>query len=133
MDSVLRGKIVKGVGQASYFTCLEWVQEQCLEKLGFKPYPGTLNVELSREDARLIEESRREIIELLSPDPAFCNARALPVSIGPLPGAIILPADEVKVHGNTIMEILSPLNIKDTLGVKDGESITIALHTEEGS
>jgi CTP-dependent riboflavin kinase len=128
---VLTGTIVKGVGQASYFTGLGWVQEQCLAKLGFKPYPGTLNVELSAQDVRIMETCRGKGVELVSPDPAFCNARALPVSVQSLPGALILPAEEVNVHGANIVEIISPVNIKDTLGVVDGQSITIALGNKE--
>ncbi len=124
---VLTGTIVKGVGQASYFTGLEWVQEQCLAKLGFKPYPGTLNVELSARDARIMGTYREKGVDLVSPDPAFCNARVLPVSVQSLPGAIILPAEEVNVHGANIMEIIAPVSIKETLGVEDGTRITITL------
>ena len=123
----LAGTIVKGVGQANYFTGLGWVQEQCLIKLGFKPYPGTLNVELSEKDTRSIRKLRGKGVELVSPDPAFCSARALPVSIGRLPGAIIIPADDVNVHGKNIVEIISPVRIKDALGVGDGDGITIDL------
>jgi CTP-dependent riboflavin kinase len=130
---VLTGTIVKGVGQASYFTSLDWVQEQCLAKLGFKPYPGTLNVELPAQDVRIMEACREKGVELLSPDPAFCNARALRVSVQSLPGALILPAEEVSVHATNIVEIISPVSIKDTLGMADGHEITIRLDNQEVS
>jgi len=35
----ISGKIVSGVNQGTFFTQLDWIQEQCLEKLGFKPFP----------------------------------------------------------------------------------------------
>lgn len=123
----MKGTIVKGAGRATYFTGLSWVQKQCTDKLGFKPYPGTLNVELSPDDARLLENPPAPIVELTSPDPAFCNARALPVSVGPLSGALILPAEDVKIHAPNIVEIICPVHIKDSLGVEDGAAVTITL------
>lgn len=129
MERQFRGRIVKGAGRASYFTGLTWVREQCLVKLGFTPHPGTLNVELAPENAGFIDEPSPDIVELVSPDPSFCNARALPVSIGPLPGAVILPADDVRIHGSNIVEIIAPLSVKDTLGVRDGEEVTLLLRT----
>ena len=48
-DWIIAGKIICGVKQGKFFTQLKWFQEQCHEKLGFKPYPGTLNLEISGE------------------------------------------------------------------------------------
>ena len=46
---ILTGNIVSGVRQGAFFTRLDWFQEQCQEKLDFKPYPGTLNIEISTD------------------------------------------------------------------------------------
>ena len=57
----LTGKIVSGARQAAFFTQLDWVLEQCRQKLGFKPYPGTLNLEIASPDearARLATKGR---------------------------------------------------------------------------
>ena len=54
---VLKGKVVGGSRQAAFFTQIQWVQDQCAEKLGFAPFPGTLNVELA-------PESRAEALSL---------------------------------------------------------------------
>ena len=40
------GRVVSGARRAAGFTQLDWVQDQCWEKLGFRPFPGTLNVEV---------------------------------------------------------------------------------------
>ena len=123
---VLNGKVVSGVRKAAYFTQLDWVQEQCKEKLGFKPYPGTLNVEISEESLPVVEALQREQgIELNPPDTEFCAARAMLLSIGSVTGAIIIPAEDVRVHGKNIVEVISPLRLKDALQVKDGDSLTL--------
>ena len=123
---VLNGKVVSGVRKAVYFTQLDWVQEQCMEKLGFRPYPGTLNVEISEESLPIIEALQKEQgIELNPPDTEFCAARAMLLSVGSVSGAIIIPAEDVRVHGKNIVEVISPLRLKDALQVKDGDSLTL--------
>ena len=123
---VLNGRVVGGVRKAAYFTQLDWVQEQCMEKLGFRPYPGTLNVEISEESLSIIEALQKEQgIELNPPDTEFCAARAMLLSVGSVSGAIIIPAEDVRVHGKNIVEVISPLRLKDALQVKDGDSLTL--------
>jgi CTP-dependent riboflavin kinase len=123
---VLNGKVVSGVRKAAYFTQLDWVQEQCMEKLGFRPYPGTLNMKISEESLPIIEALQKEQwIELIPPDTEFCAARARLLSVGSVSGAIIIPAEDVRVHRKNIVEVISPLRLKDALKVKDGDSLTL--------
>ena len=125
---VITGKIVSGAGQGAYFTQIDWVQQQCNEKLGFKPCPGTLNLQLSEENLPIIESLDKEKgIELISPNPKFCNAKAFTVSLGAINGAIIMPEEKVRIHPQNIIEIIAPLNIKAALHVKDGDYVNLFL------
>jgi CTP-dependent riboflavin kinase len=125
---VIHGVIVSGTGQGAYFTQVDWVQQQCNEKLGFKPYPGTLNLKIGSGDIPLVESlNQKKGIELLSPDPKFCNAKAFPVKLGSIKGAIIMPEEKVRVHAGNIIEIIAPLNIKTSLTVADGDVLTISV------
>ena len=129
----IRGKIISGVRKGAFFMMLSWVQEQCFEKLGFKPYPGTLNLEIAVDDIQIIEALRpEEGLELMPPDSNFCSGRVFPVSIEGISGAIVLPAEDVRVHGNNIIEIISPQMLKKAMDVKDGDllSITLDLHQD---
>lgn len=125
---IIAGKIIPGVKQGKFFTQLEWFQEQCADKLGFKPYPGTLNLEISGEYLPIVESlNREEGIELISPDPKFCNAKAFSVSLGKISGAIIMPDEKVRVHATNIIEIVAPLNIKASLNVGNGDFISVVI------
>lgn len=127
-DWIIAGKIVSGAKQGTFFTQLEWFQEQCADKLGFKPHPGTLNLELSGEYLPIIESlNREEGIELISPDPKFCNAKAFSASLGEISGAIIMPDEKVRVHPKNIIEIVAPLKIKASLNVGDGDFISVVI------
>ena len=127
----LVGKVVSGSRRAAYFTQLDWVQEQCQTKLGFRPYPGTLNLEVTEEGLAVIKslqtEQTKKAADLVPADPEFCVARVFPVSIGTIYGAIILPAEEVRIHGKNIVEVLAPVRLKEALNVKDGDSVTLIL------
>ena len=125
---IIKGKVVSGAGEGVYFTRIDWVQQQCDEKLGFKPYPGTLNLEISAEDLPIIESLEKEKgIALVSPDPKFCDGKAFAASLGEISAAIIIPEEKVRVHPKNIIEIIAPLNLKASLNLKDGESVTVVL------
>ncbi|WP_435547462.1 DUF120 domain-containing protein [Desulfobacterium sp. N47] len=123
---ILSGVIVRGAGEAAYFTKLDWVQKQCAEKLGFKPFPGTLNILVNRNCFPYLEDlQKKPAIELLSPNPSFCNARLLPASLNDLLVAIIIPDEEVNIHDKNIVEVIAPVSLKKTLSLRDGEEVVL--------
>lgn len=127
---ILTGTIVSGKRQASYFTQLDWVQEQCQEKLGFKPFPGTLNIEIDKNCLPIIEALEEETCaELIPLDPQFCSAKIFPISIEKVDGAIIIPAENVNIHEKNIREIMAPVNLKSELGLEDGDTLRFSLKT----
>lgn len=131
---VLKGRVVSGVRKAAFFTQLDWVLEQCSEKLGFTPFPGTLNIEILPEsllDAESIQGKKG--IELVPPDPAFCTAQLLPVSIEEVDAAIIILAEDVRVHGSNIIEAIAPMSLKDALNINDGDIVTLIIKGHKDS
>ena len=125
---ILRGIIVRGAGQAAYFTGLDWVRQQCVEKLHFQPFPGTLNIQLDENCLALLENlQQRPAIHLTSPDPKFCNAKTLPASLQNLSVAIIIPDEAVNIHNINIIEIISPVNLKETLSLKVGDPVVVTV------
>jgi CTP-dependent riboflavin kinase len=128
----ITGKIVSGVKQGAFFTQLDWFQEQCMEKLGYAPYPGTLNLEISAKDIAEVEVIEQEAeIEFIPPDSTFCSGRAYPVHIEGIRAAIIMPAEEVRVHGKNIIEVISEVKLKDALDVDDGDSVELTVSIDK--
>ncbi len=123
------GKVVSGLEQGAYFIQIDWVQMECLQKLGFRPYPGTFNLETLEDYHPILEYLEKEKgIDLTSPDPKFCNAKAFHASIGNMTGAIIIPDEEVRVHDKNIIEIIAQRRLRDDLKVEDGDSVTVVVH-----
>ena len=124
----ITGKIVGGAKQGAFFTQLDWVREQCLEKLGFAPWPGTLNLEISMDHVAVIEELKvTEGLELVSPDSNYCSGHVFPVSIEGLSAAVVLPSEDVRVHAKNIIEIIAPKMLKDALNATDGDWVTLTI------
>jgi CTP-dependent riboflavin kinase len=131
----LQGSVFSGLGQGAYFTGLDWVREQCREKLGFTPFPGTLNLRASTADLVLLRHTAaREGVEITPPTAEFCPATALPLTIEGQTAAAILPrasgfTDET--HGTEVLEVIAPLGLKGKLGLQDGDRINLSYQVEE--
>ena len=65
------------------------------------------------------------VIELVPPDSNFCSGYVFPVSVWGISGAIVAPAEEVRVHCKNIIEIISHVRLKDALGLDDGDWVTL--------
>ena len=122
----IKGRIETGAGQGAFFTSLEWVVGQFEREMGFKPFPGTLNVRVAPEDLNNLADFFRNLdFELASEDPNFCAARVKKVRINGIAGAAVFPADEVRIHEKEVIEIMADRHLKDSLGLADGDMVTI--------
>ena len=124
----IRGKLISGARKAVFFTQLDWVKEQCLDKLGFAPYPGTVNLEVLQEDlSTLMLIKEEEGIRLIPSDPQFCEGRTLRASIEDVTGCLFIPPQDVNVHEPNIVEFMAPVMVKSTLKVDDGDILTVVV------
>jgi CTP-dependent riboflavin kinase len=123
------GKIIGGDGKGAFFTQLDWVQKQCREKLGFKPFPGTLNLAVDDKKVPLIATLCQKYGSTLVPPPDvnFCTGHVYPASIMGVTGAIVAPAGDVKVHADKIIELIAPTSLKDALDAEDGDEIMLVI------
>jgi riboflavin kinase len=126
----LCGVVFSDLGQAGAFMSLEWVKNALEENLGFLPYPGTLNLRLETEQDRGLWRDFLKTakgIAVPPPSPSFCSACLYPVEIGSarktLRAAVVVPG--VSGYPEDKMEIVAPVQIKDTLGVQDGDSLSV--------
>ena len=123
----ISGIIKSGVGKGAFFTQVDWVVKQCEDMLGYKPFPGTLNVHVCDEDLSKLEKFFESTDCVLLPDdPNFCAANVKKVKVNNVPAAVVLPSEDVRVHENRVMEIIAATRLKDTLGLEDGDSVTIS-------
>jgi CTP-dependent riboflavin kinase len=110
---------------------LEWVQAALKTRLGFAPFPATLNVRpKTEEDARVWQDVQKDVPGIPLPPAAdgFCSARLYRVAVwgpgkGQANGAVLLP--NVADYPKDKIEIIAPVQLKSALGLKDGDQLTL--------
>lgn len=123
---ILQGRVVAGSQTAAHFTQLDWVQQQCREKLGFAPFPGTLNLIIDRDCFSILADIRSAgAIPLIPDGNDGCAGKVLPVSIGGIRGAIVMPDPKVNVHARNVVEVIAPVGLRKSLGLADDQLITV--------
>ena len=121
----IKGKIVSGTHKGTYFMSLDVYQEEFLEKLGFKPFPGTLNLEISSEDAASILDLSDDM-GIIKGKGNFGDVKFLPAQLnGKIRGAILFPLKTH--HSDEILEFVSDENLRKTLHLKDGDGTTLQI------
>jgi riboflavin kinase len=119
------GTVASGKGDGSHFTELDWAKKQFVEKIGFEPFPGTLNVLLKDVTNRdILEVNKERTVAIEPPDNSYCKGIALRTTISStVIGAIIVP--EVPGYNLDLLEIVAPMNLRGRLHLKNGDAITI--------
>ena len=128
---VFRGKIVSGMGEGKYYTEQRGYVEQFKEKLGFVPYPGTLNVEIEyveRNKLRLLKNYGGIIIdEFKTKNRTFGKVLCFKAQINNSEGVIVLP---MRSHYSNILEFISPHFLREKLHLKDDDEVEIVIYLE---
>ncbi len=122
---ILSGKVITGLGEGQYYISLEGYRTQFREKLGFDPYPGTLNLKL---DSQSIEIRKRisantRISGFTDQNRTFGSGSCFNVRISDIKGAVITP--ERTHYPEDIIEVIAPLNLRDYLNIKDGSVVHV--------
>lgn len=122
-----------GSHTAAHFTQLDWVQKQCREKLGFAPFPGTLNLQLETDYFSILTEvqAAEDAIELIPEGSNGCAGKVFPVSIEGIRGAIVIPDPRVNIHDKTVVEVIAPVGLRKSLGLAEDQLITVFLDRPE--
>ena len=124
---VVKGRVISGLGEGKYYVSLEGYRKQFIEKLGFDPFPGTLNLKLSRDQvilrARMDEEEGILIKGFRTEDRTFGNVKAFKCSVNGVRGAVIIP--ERTHYSKDVLEIIAPVNLRERLNLKDGDEVEV--------
>jgi riboflavin kinase len=126
---IFNGKVVSGLGEGKYYTEQSGYVQQFEEKLGFVPFPGTLNVEIEfieRNKLRLLKDSQAiNINEFKTKNRTFGAVKCFKAKINGVDGAIVLP---LRTHYSNVLELISEFNLRKKLNLKDADCIEIIIY-----
>ncbi len=125
----LEGTVFTGVGEGAYYITKDYYRKQFQKKLGFDPYPGTLNLRLTSDyDNKTRTELEAypaiEIEGFKNEDRTFGFVKCYPVMIdNKVKGALITA---LRTHYDvSVLEIIAPVCLRKHLGLKDGNKVKI--------
>jgi riboflavin kinase len=127
------GTVFTGLGEGAYYIGKEHYRKQFIEKLGFDPYPGTLNLKLTSDyDLKTRTELEAypavEIQGFKNEDRTFGLVKCYPAMIGnKVRGALILA---LRSHYDaSVVEIIAPVCLRKHLNLKDGNKVKVEVFT----
>jgi riboflavin kinase len=131
----LSGVVTSGMGEGRHYITLSGYMRQFREKLGYEPFAGTLNVDLTEESIR-----RRAHVGAIDPitidgwedddrtyGPAYCYPAAVVADERYEQAHLIAP--ERTHHGDDHLEVIAPDRLRDALDLTDGDEVTV--HVEQ--
>ena len=132
----LTGRVTSGMGEGRHYISLSGYMEQFRDRLGYEPYPGTLNVELSEAGVRarsgLSSVSGVPIDAWEDDDRTFGSATCYAATVGHADGDGEVAFDSAHVivpdrthHDETELELVAPERLRDVLGLDDGDEVTV--------
>ena len=120
----LRGTVFSGKGEGAKYMKLPWVKKQIREKLGFVPYPGTLDVRITQESVALKKTLAKEKAIDILPAAGFQRGKCYRASLRTeLRCALIVP--EVAGYPENVIEIIGPENLREKFLLSDGETVEV--------
>jgi len=131
-EVVFEGAVFSGMGEGAYYMSQPGYKRQFLAKLGFEPYPGTLNLRVRKEDqedVRMLEASPFILIEGFTDGTrSFGPAKCYQGKIGnEVEIALILP---VRTHyTGDVAELISTEYLRKKLDLRDGDIVKIKAFT----
>lgn len=120
------GNVFSGLRDGQYYLSLEGYKRQFKEKLGFVPFPGTLNLKTKDAKARMKLREGVMIGGFVVGGRVFGKIRAFPAKInGEIDGAVIVP--ERTHYGSEVIEVVAREDLRKKLELKDGSKVKIEL------
>lgn len=130
----LRGKVVKGVGEGRKY--VEIYSMEIEKTLGFKPFPGTLNVLLDKESIPKIVfiYSTKPYTVIKPPFNGLADVYVwkgyIAKSGSPDKIELYIARPAKTVHDVSVVELISSECIRKRLGLSDGDAVEIVVLLE---
>lgn len=122
----LKGIVFSGKAEGARFIRLPWVKKQIKEKLGFAPYPGTLNVKLTEENLKNRISLEKANAIAVMPATGFHRGRLFKASLqDDLKCAVVIP--QIPNYPRDVIELIAPTKLRDRLKLKDGDPVEVEI------
>ncbi len=133
-DLPFRGLVFSGLREGGYYVSLGGYRRQFTKLLGFTPFPGTLNLRLTSpaqvDQKRLLRSMAGIFIEGFEDKArSYGSAKCFMATIGAQRKGAALVIERTH-YDDTVLELISPANLRRELKLKDGDELAATVHLE---
>ena len=125
-EKSIEGIVAEGKGEGARFVSMQHYDQAFFDKLGFRAYPGTLNVKTKIPvslDLKKLKSIR--ISGFKAKEKTYGGVDCYPAKISGINGAVIVP--EFTGHGKEIIEFIAPVHLRTKLKLKNNDKVRIDL------
>ncbi|MDG5777849.1 DUF120 domain-containing protein [Haloarculaceae archaeon H-GB2-1] len=129
----LDGAVTSGMGEGRHYISLPGYMEQFVDRLGYEPFKGTLNVNLDDESVRT--RARLSSFEPITIDgwegdertygPAYCYPATVENDAGDRYEQAHVITPERTHHDEDQLEVIAPAKLRDELDLEDGSEVIV--------
>ena len=127
----IKGTLVSGMGEGAYYMGLKGYTKQFKSKIGYVPFPGTLNVKIGQ---KIHQEAIKQFVNLNGINiNSFSDGKRTYGWVKCFPAKINNSVDcnlillERTHHDNSVVELISKLCLRKTAKLKDDSKISIKI------
>ena len=127
----LKGTVISGVGEGAYYMSLKGYTKQFKSKIGFVPFPGTLNVKLNNpEYIQAVEQFI--LLDGIMIDPfsdgkrTYGWVKCFHAKLNNSVKCELIRLERTH-HDNSVIELISKNNLRKTAKLKTGAKVTIKI------
>jgi len=130
---IIKGRVIDGLKDGKYYMSLNEYRKAIKKKLGFDPYPGTLNIRLMNNRDRekktiLMRMDGINIESFRKGGRVFGSLKCFDCKIDGIKASILIP--ERSHYGSDILEIISPFELRKKMNLKNGNIISVRVEHE---
>jgi len=127
----LKGTLVSGMGEGAYYMSLKGYTNQFKSKIGYVPFPGTLNVRLDKkvhqEAIKQFESLDGILIKSFSDGKrTYGWVKCFPAKLNQSINCQLIILERTH-HDDSIIELISKVCIRKSGRLKDGSKVTIKI------
>jgi riboflavin kinase len=125
----VEGTIFKGLGEGAYYVTLSGYMKQFQSKLGFEPFPGTLNVRLASSIDRTVRrelavEKGTHIDGFKDGKRTYGGAECFRSLLNGKTKCAVLVIERTS-YDDSVLEIIAPTNLRKTLHLEEGAKVRV--------
>ncbi|MEM3562570.1 MAG: DUF120 domain-containing protein [Candidatus Jordarchaeaceae archaeon] len=128
---IIEGELFSGMREGGYYISVNGYKKQFKEKLGFEPYPGTLNLRLKSysdlQAKKMLQKHPGIMIEQFeNKGRTFGAVKMFKALINEkVEGAVLLI--QRTHYGEDVLEVVAPEYLREKLNLKDGDKIRLRI------